>query len=119
MAGSTLRFEGRAPDVITIILKRSFSTLEQLQKIEPIAQCISQCGRKINNDIITNNNEEEDNKNGISKALRSAMRRSSSYGGGGDIYQISVTRCVNLLGPTAEPRHVYATLRRLESSGIM
>jgi len=32
-------------------------------------------------------------------------------------YSISVARCANLLGPTAEPRHVFAALRRLQSTG--
>lgn len=97
----SLQLEGRFNDEVTMVLKRH--TLEQLQqkKNEAIASCILQCGTRISN-------EKEEN-------LPSRMQKSISYSKGA--YTFSVSRCANLLGDRAEPRHVYATLRRLEQQG--
>jgi ATP-dependent DNA helicase Q4 len=103
VCGPFLRFEGRVNDVVTVVLKRT--TLQQLEVREQVARCISKCGR-----VVENTGTEGDN---LSNAVRKASSRTYGFG----TYEFSVSRCTNLMGPSAEPRHVYAALRRLQSLG--
>ncbi|KAI2509531.1 Type III restriction enzyme [Fragilaria crotonensis] len=98
-----LSFEGRVNDRLAVVLKRT--PLQQLEGREQVVRCISKCGRVVEN-------IERDGEN-----LSRPARNASTLHCGLATYQFSVSRCTNLMGPTAEPRHVYAALRRLQSQG--
>jgi ATP-dependent DNA helicase Q4 len=89
-----LRLEGRVSDVVKIRLKRD--PLEKLELREPLARYFSQCAVKI-----SEHNSED------------YSHHSYCFG----TYEISVSRCANMMGPSAEPRHVHAALRRLQLAG--
>ena len=103
VCGSLLSFEGRVNDIVTVVLKRS--PLQQLAAREHVAKCIAKCGR-----VVLNSCTEDDNQSSVT-------RRTSARAYGFGTYVFSVSRCTNVMGPKAEPRHVYAALRRLQSLG--
>ncbi len=90
-----LNIQGVIPDIVSITLKKR--TIEDLADIEAIARCILECGHVIDM---------------RSPAL---VKSFSAYSFGS--FQLSVTSCARLLGENAEPRNVYAALRRLQRSG--
>ena len=98
-----LSFEGRVSDMVSIVLKRT--PLQQLEVREQVVRCISKCGR-----VLENLRRDGENHSHPTKSA-------STLHCGLATYQFSVSRCTNLMGPTAEPRHVYAALRRLQSQG--
>jgi ATP-dependent DNA helicase Q4 len=100
---SFLTFEGRVNDTVTVVLKRV--PLQKLAAREDVASCIAKCGRVVMNSFTDDNNE--------SSATTRASKRAYGFG----TYVFSVSRCTNVMGPQAEPRHVYAALRRLQSLG--
>lgn len=102
---SFLSFEGRVNDTVTVVLKRM--SLQQLASREHVASSISKCGT-----LVLNSFTDDDNQ---SSATTRASKR--AYGCGFGTYVFSVSRCTNAMGPKAEPRHVYAALRRLQSMG--
>lgn len=106
LAEPVLRIEGKLTDLATVILKRR--SLEKLAVTEQLARCILEVGAKI---VVDDGDEDEEETNGNVMRGNSAMKY--SFGS----YRFSVTQCVGHLGPTAEPRHVYAALRRLENMG--
>ena len=100
---SFLSLEGRVNDKVSVVLKRS--SFHQLKAREQVVRCISKCCR-----VVENSGKDGEN---VSHAVRKAS--ALSYGLG--TYEFSVSRCTNLMGPTAEPRHVFAALRRLQTQG--
>jgi ATP-dependent DNA helicase Q4 len=102
-----LSFEGRVNDIVTVVLKRS--PLQQLEAREQVARCILKCGRK----IPQVHQSEANDGDGMSYKVARVTSRSC----GVESYEFSVSRCTNLMGQMAEPRHVYAALRRLQSMG--
>jgi hypothetical protein len=99
---SLLSVEGYLPDTATITLKRR--SLEKLKGVEQIAHCIEKCGTKV--DDVGRHTDQG------GTAMDSGFY-AYSFG----TYQFSVTQCARLMGPESEPRHVFASLRRLQGSG--
>ena len=95
--------QGVIPDLATITLKRR--TLEDLASTEIIGRCILNCGRWI-----------DTRSSKMSTRGGTAMQAGFAAYSYGTI-EFNVTQCSRLLGPDAEPRNVYAALRRLQSSG--
>lgn len=98
-SSTMVNIQGIIPDIVSITLKRR--TIEELAEIEDIGRCILECGNVIEKRSLNAGTALE---NGFS---------AYSYGS----IEFSVTWCARLLGPKAEPRNVYATLRRLQKSG--
>ena len=101
-----LSIEGIIPDSVSMTLKKR--TIEKLAEMEDVARCIKICGKRVDNDL--------KDSNGFSKNGGTAIERGFtmySYG----VFHFSIMNCVQLLGPNAEPRHVFAALRRLETAG--
>jgi len=101
-----LTIEGIIPDSATIILKRQ--AIEKLANTEPIARCICSCGIRVDSrsGTLSMGASYSDQRGDT------AMQR-YSFG----VIEFSITKCTRLLGVGAEPRHVYAALRRLQSIG--
>lgn len=101
---NVLTIEGIISDVVTITLKRR--DLANLANDEAIAKCIQSCGRVVG---------------GLGSASytevggTATQKGFSAYSLG--VIEFSVVKCCRLLGPHAEPRHVYAALRRLQLKG--
>uniref|UniRef100_A0A7S2EUF0 DNA 3'-5' helicase n=1 Tax=Ditylum brightwellii TaxID=49249 RepID=A0A7S2EUF0_9STRA len=113
---SILSVEGNLPDKAVITLKRR--SLEKLSENEPLAKCIQKCGVRLDSEGknsssngVVNPYEQDLNNNGGTAMQRGFL--AYSFG----IYQLSVVRCARFLGPQAQPRHIYAALRRLQTSG--
>lgn len=100
-----LKIQGTMTDHATITLKRR--SLEKLSKMEKIADCIQKTGTCLDSPEAAKNREEDDPNTKEKQFL------AYSFG----THSFSVTRCASLLGPSAEPRHVFAALRRLQNSG--
>lgn len=100
-----LNVQGTTTDQATITLKRR--SLEKLAKVEKLADCIQKCGTCLDSPEAATNREEQD--------LQTQENRFLAYSFGS--HGFSVTKCASLLGASAEPRHVFATLRRLQNSG--
>jgi hypothetical protein len=102
--------EGISYDSVTIALKRR--RLSELCEKESFVLAIQQCASCIeppagesSTQIIRSNDQQE--------TLKDKRLVGFCYGS----YAFSVSECSNCLGVGAEPRHVFAALRRLESSG--
>ena len=109
-----LDIEGTIPDSVTLTLKRR--NLDKLCSKEEIARCIKKCCIILEAESNDNANEESPKQDRFSKFGGTASQKGfSAYSFG--VYQISVVRCAQLLGGNAEPRHVFAALRRLQDSG--
>lgn len=103
---------GIIPDTAIVTLKKR--SLDKLCEKEDIAKSIQQCGI----DLQTNQSAalEPTDYDRFSKHGGTASQKgflAYSFG----IFQISVVTCAQLLGPDAEPRHVFAILRRLQDEG--
>jgi hypothetical protein len=96
-----LSLEGFLPNSAVVTLKRR--TVQELSLVEPVVRCIMKCGVEL--DKVG----ENENVGGHS----SAVFRAYSFGR----WQFSIVRCTRLLGQYAEPRNVFASLRRLQASG--
>lgn len=94
-----LDIHGIIPDIVTATLK--LRSLEDLATTEDVARHILACGTLI------------DARSQTGGTAMQAGFRAYSFG----TVQFSVTRCSRLLGPNAEPRNMYAALRRLQSNG--
>jgi hypothetical protein len=106
-----LQIEGYNYDGATIALKKR--TLKKLAEREPVAisiQAVSQCVE------IPLSEVGADTQTTVSTSgLPSSFQRQFvAYSKGS--HSFSISQCANRLGPTAEPRHVFAALRRLQSS---
>jgi hypothetical protein len=100
-----LKIQGTLTDQATITLKRR--SLEKLSKMEKIAACIAKCGTCLDSPEATKSPGEDD--------PQTKEQRFLAYSFGS--HSFSITRCASLLGESAEPRHVFAALRRLQNSG--
>ena len=113
---SLLSVEGYIPDTVSITLKKR--SLQQLEEMEDIARSVSKCGIRL--DVVKN----VDSKRDITSSYN---KYQGDYGGTAvdkgfyaysfGTFKFSVVRCARCMGPNAEPRHVYAALRRLQGSG--
>jgi len=111
-----LDIEGIIPNVARCILKRR--TIEKLACEEPLARCIHACGTQIDARSKAGNGQVESSSafNQVSKYGGTASQKGfAAYSFG--VFEFSIVKCARLLGPNAEPRHVFAALRRLQSSG--
>jgi hypothetical protein len=114
---SLLHVQGITYDKATVVTTRRL--LAELAAKEPVARAIIECG------ICTDAAAGEGNSKAQSKDRyreRSSQAQPkdqkpklADHGYGSHAF--SVARCANALGPDAEPRHVYAALRRLENAG--
>jgi hypothetical protein len=106
-----LHVEGTSYDRATIALKKR--PLSKLAEKEPIAACIKEWGECVDAPVCNNENEQkvEESKQ---KMPGNFPKPFIAYSCGS--YTFSVVQCANKLGSGAEPRHVFAALRRLQSS---
>jgi hypothetical protein len=95
---SFLSLEGRVNDKVSVILK--CTPLHQLKAREQVMRSISKRCRVV----------EKSGKDG--ENFSHAVRKASALSYGLGTYEFSVLPCTNLIGPTAESRHVFAALRR-------
>lgn len=102
---------GNLFDLAIVTLKRR--TLSKLAIDEPIADAIAKCGKRI--DVDSSNDKSPLQQSLVSNGGTALQHGFYAYSLG--TYQLSVLDCAKHLGPDAEPRHVYATLRRLQSEG--
>ena len=105
-----LYIEGVGYDRATIAPRRRL--LKALAKQEPVVRAILACAVCDDPPAGESPRLEIDGKND-KKGITPSSLAGHSYG----TYSFSVSKCANFLGTTAEPRHVFAALRRLQSSG--
>jgi Helicase conserved C-terminal domain len=104
-----LFIEGILYDTVTIAPKRF--NLEKLAEKEPVVKSILHCAECVEAPAGSEKQTEQtvpDQCEGNRKRLIG-----NSFGS----FSFSVAQCSNCLGESAEPRHVFAALRRLETSG--
>jgi Helicase conserved C-terminal domain len=107
-----LKIQGTMTDQVTITLKRR--SLEKLSKVEKIAGCINKCGTCLDSPEGTRNQECDFGRDSThDPSTKENEFLAYSFG----THSFSITRCANLLGESAEPRHVFAALRRLQTEG--
>ena len=105
-----LQIEGYNYDHATIALKKR--TLKKLAEREPVAVSIHEVCQCIDTPLLEKSDEHTEHQH---VAAPSAFQRQFlAYSMGS--YSFSITQCANRLGAFAEPRHVFAALRRLQSS---
>ena len=118
---SLLSVEGYLPDQATVTLKRR--DLQKLAKVEDVARSILTCGLRLDQAEPGGPGDKSDKTSKISnpydkqKDFGGTALEKGFYAYSFGTYKFSVIRCARVLGPTAEPRHVYAALRRLQDSG--
>ena len=95
-----LDIEGIIPDSVIVTLKKR--SINKLGEQEEIISCMKEDSESLNSSV---------NDYGGT----ATQKGFSAYSFG--VYRLSVIGCVQRLGIGAEPRHVFATLRRLEQSG--
>jgi hypothetical protein len=99
---------GTSYDRITVAPKRCI--LEKLAEKEPVAQAILNCAECVVQPAgQSNKNEDADDTFPFQKSAMTNFVFGS--------FTFSAAKCSNCLGESAEPRHVFAALRRLESNG--
>lgn len=103
--------EGFNYDKATIALKKR--ALEKLAEQEQVASAILNVAKCLDPPIGKERDEGYDLQSHTGES--SFQRHFIAYSRGS--YTFSVTKCANALGPSAEPRHVFAALRRLQSAG--
>lgn len=99
---SLLSVEGYLPDVAKITLKKR--SLDKLKNMEQIAQSIAKCAKRID-------------ETGCLADRGGTAMESGFYAYSYGSYKFSIVQCARCMGPTSEPRHVYAALRRLQGNG--
>ncbi|KAL7578322.1 hypothetical protein ACA910_012730 [Epithemia clementina (nom. ined.)] len=97
-----LRLDGFIYDKVTIAPRRC--SLEDLAKKEDVVKSIHGCSTCVEPAAGSQVDPQS--------ATRAQANTVREHGFGS--YAFSVTQCANLLGPDAEPRHVFAALRRLQ-----
>lgn len=109
---SLLQIEGTISDEATITLKRR--SLEKLSMNEPVVQCVIRCATRLSvqSDVVESSDTAKEFCHNESENREKAFH-SYSFGA----FKFSITKCARLLGLSAEPRHVYAALRRLQNAG--
>lgn len=110
-----LSVEGNFTDHVIVTLKRR--SLEKLCEQEAICRAIDKCCNRLDEREDSGSTSEH---NPLEERLKTEggtaqQRGFLAYSLG--TYQFSVLRCARFLGPKAEPRHVFAALRRLQTSG--
>jgi hypothetical protein len=98
--------EGISYDRVTIAPKRRHLT--ELAEKEPLARAVITCGTCV---------EAPAGEFLPAHQRDSVGRVKSLVGSSFGAYTFSVSQCASFLGHTAEPRHVFAALRRLEMTG--
>lgn len=101
--------EGFNYDKATIALKKR--SLKKLGEREQVAACIHRVGECCDPPIGKSDQLEENHQQSRTEPFQ---RHFLAYSRGS--YSFSVAKCANSLGASAEPRHVFAALRRLQSS---
>ena len=115
-SSALLSVEGNLTDEVIVTLKRR--SLDKLCAHESIARSIENCSQRLDQkektaDVSTSANPLEEH---LEKEGGTALQKGFlAYSLG--TYKFSVLRCARLMGPRAEARHVFAALRRLQSSG--
>ena len=106
---AALHVEGVIYDQATVVLKKR--TLAKLADKEKVAASIMNCSTCLDPPIgdETHNGSNQEGKGGSFRFQRQFL--AYSFGS----YAFSVVRCACNLGPEAEPRHVFASLRRLQT----
>ena len=105
--GSLLSFEGTLPNDGTITLKKR--DISKLVAMEPIMRAIERCGVQLEaGELPTQQNMQQYGGTAMEKGFHAY-----SFGS----WKFSIIRCAQFVGPLAEPRHVFAALRRLQNSG--
>jgi hypothetical protein len=105
-----LHVEGYNYDSATIALKKR--TLTKLAEREPVVASIHEICQCIDTPLMYEANGRIEQR---PVAVPNAFQRQFlAYSMGS--YSFSVTHCANRLGESAEPRHIFAALRRLQSS---
>jgi hypothetical protein len=107
-----LKIQGTMTDQATITLKNR--SLEKLAKVEKIAWCIQKCGTCLDSPESVRK-EEHDIHRDVAHDPRTKENEFLAYSFGSHCF--SITQCATLLGESAEPRHVFAALRRLQTAG--
>ena len=107
-----LHVEGITYNKATIALKKR--ALGKLAEKEPLASCIAKCGTCIEPPVCEDINARTCEERQETSLPGNFQRHFLAYSFGSHIF--SVVACANLLGPRAEPRNVFAALRRLQSS---
>lgn len=102
---SLLQLEGTFYDDGVLVPKKRH--LHEIAKGETIVQAINACAKCVEAPA----GEVVDD---ISEPIFTASRNVGGYTFGA--YAFSVAQCANWLGPDAQPRHVFAALRRLQSN---
>lgn len=105
-----LQVQGYNYDSATIALKKK--SLKKLAEREPVAVSIQDVCQCIDTPLLDKANGEIEQR--VVSAPNTFQRQFLAYSMGS--YSFSITQCANRLGPSAEPRHVFAALRRLQSS---
>ena len=105
--GSILTYEGSICDDAMIILKRR--DLSKLATTEPVARAIILCGKEMEKNDLPQSKEI----NNIGGTAIEKGFYAYSFG----VWGFSIVRCASFLGKDAAPRHVFASLRRLQSMG--
>lgn len=109
-----LQVEGTTIDQVTISLKRR--KISKLAERETVLKCIEACSTCVDPPVGEKGPDTHDRPDGFAdERENSRQRQFVAYSFGS--YRFSVTKCSNLLGPAGQPRHVFAALRRLQSSG--
>ncbi len=114
--GKLLDIEGIIPDIVIITLKKR--SLEKLALQEEIAKHILHCGVNLDTQSSQKTRVQQESpfqNNVIEYGGTASEKGFLAYSFGN--FEFSVVKCAKLLGPDAEPRHVYAALRRLQASG--
>jgi len=104
-----LNLEGLVYDECIITLKQTF--LDKLAKTEPVIRAIQHCGTKLESTEI---NDILDSSGTGGTAIQKGFH-AYTFGS----YKFSVCRCIKFIGMHAEPRHIFATLRRLQNAGAV
>lgn len=99
-----LDIEGIIPDSVTVTLKKR--SIDKLGEEEEIISYMKEDSESLHASV-----NDSSNMNGGT----ATQKGFSAYSFG--VYRLSVMGCVQRLGIGAEPRHVFAALRRLEQSG--
>jgi superfamily II DNA helicase RecQ len=103
---SLLMIEGQMYDFATIAPKRH--RLEKLAERELLAEAILHCAKCVEKPA----GEEKENDDSLQSETSASKLVGRAFGS----YSFSIAQCANSLGESAEPRHVFAALRRLQSS---
>ncbi|GAX26595.1 ATP-dependent DNA helicase Q4 [Fistulifera solaris] len=94
------------------VVSPNHMNLSRLSEKEPVVRSLRSCATCLELPVI--NTESDSILHSMPMSLGNHYS-GSSFG----TYAFSVSDCSNILGETAEPRHVYAAFRRLEASGDM